>query len=60
MLLLVLPTFTLTGSEFHRVGAATEEALVPAMGRKSGLKTDDRSCLGCLTSVSNERKHAGC
>ena len=42
----------LTGSEFHRVGAATEKALVPTfvltLGTTNGLQLDDRSCLGCL------------
>ena len=49
----VVPTdLTLTGSEFHRVGAATEKALVPAfvcLGTKSRFELDDRSCLDCLT-----------
>ena len=49
----LFPThLTLTGSEFHRVGAATETALVPTFvlirGTKSRLELDDRSCLGCL------------
>ena len=45
----IFPTdLTLTGSEFHRVGAATEKALVPifvlTLGTKSRLELDDRSC----------------
>ena len=55
---------TLTGNEFHRVGAATEKALVPTfvltLGIKSRLELDDRSCLGCLAGVSSECKYAGC
>ena len=43
---------TLTGSEFHRVGAATEKALVPTsvliLGTKRRLEVDDQNCLGCL------------
>ena len=58
----IFPTdVTLTGSEFHRVGAATEKALVPkfvlTLGTKSWLELDDRSC---LAGVSSECKHAGC
>ena len=61
----IFPTdLTLTGSEFHRVGAATEQALVPAfalkLGTKSRLGLGDRSCLGCLAGVSSECKYAGC
>ena len=41
---------TVTGSELHRVGATTEQALVPTfvltLGTKSRLELDDRSCLG--------------
>ena len=56
---------TLTGSEFHRVGAATENLdLVPTfvliLGTNSRLELDDRSCPGCLAGVSNECKYAGC
>ena len=53
-------------SEFHRVGAATEKALVPGSdirlntGKKNRLELDDRSCLGCLAGVSSECKYAGC
>ena len=61
----IFPTdLTPTGSEFHRVGAATAKALVPTfiltLGTKSRLKLDDRSCLGCLAGVSCECKYAGC
>ena len=63
-MLLYFLDLTLTGSEFHRVGAATEKALVPTfvltLGTKSRLKLDDRSCLGCLARVSSECKYAGC
>ena len=48
---------TLTGSEFHRVSAATEKALVPTFVLTLGkhrLELDDRSCLGCLAGVSSE------
>ena len=52
------------GSEFHRVGAATEKDRVPAfvltMGTESKPEPDDRSCLGCLVGVSIECKYAGC
>ena len=54
----------LTGSEFHRLGAATENALVPTfvltLGTKSRLELDDRSCLACLAGVSSECQNAGC
>ena len=47
-------------SEFHRVDAAVEKALVPTfvltLGRKSRLELDDR---GCLAGVSSECKYAG-
>ena len=61
----IFPTdLTLTGSEFHRVGAATEKALVPTfvstLGTKSRLELNDRSCLGCLAGVNSECKYAGC
>ena len=50
-------SITLTGSEFHRVSAATEKALVPTfvltLGTKCRLKLDDRSCLGFLAGVVN-------
>ena len=56
--------FMLTGSEFHRIGAATEKDLVPTfvltLGMKSTLALDDRSCLSCLAEVSSECKFAGC
>ena len=47
----IFPTYlTLTESEFHRVGATTENTLVPTfvlpLGTKSSLELDDRSCLG--------------
>ena len=55
---------TLTGSEFHRVGAATEKGLVPTfvliLGTKTRLKLNDRSCMGCLAGVSIECIYAGC
>ena len=61
----IFPTYlTLTGSEFHRVGAATEKALVSTfiltLGTKSRLELHDRSCLGCLAGVTGECKYAGC
>ena len=60
----VYTDLTLKGSEFHRVGAATQKALVPTfvltLGTKSRLELDDRSCLGCLAEVSSECKYAGC
>ena len=61
----IFPTdLTLTGSEFHRVGAATEKALVLTfvltLGMKGRLELYDRSCLGCLAGVSSECKYAGC
>ena len=59
-----LADFTLSGSEFHRVGAATEKARVPAfvltLGTESKPEPVDRSCLGCLAGVSIECKYAGC
>ena len=64
MELYFLLIFTLSGSEFHRVGAATEKARVPAfvltLGTESKPEPDDRSCLGCLARVSIECKYAGC
>ena len=52
---------TLTGSEFHRVGAATGRALVLmfvlTLGTKSRLELDDRSCLGCLAGVGSECRY---
>ena len=56
---------TLTGSEFHRVGAATEKALVPTfvltLRTKSRLdELDDRSCLGYLAGVICENQYSGC
>ena len=61
----MFPTgLTLTGSEFHRVDATTEKALVPlyviTLGTKSRLELDDRSCVCCLAGVSSECKYAGC
>ena len=61
----MFPTdLTLTGSEFHRVGAAIEQALVPTfvltLGTKRRLELDDRSCLGSLAGVSSEYKYTGC
>ena len=48
---------TLTGSELHRVSAATEKALVLTfvltLGTKGRLELDDWSCLGCLAGVSS-------
>ena len=50
-----LADVTLSGSEFHRVGAATEKARVSAfvltLGTESKPEPDDRSCLGCLAGV---------
>ena len=52
-----------TGTEFHRVGAATEIALVPTfvltLGKSIRLELDDRCCLGCLAGVSSECIYAG-
>ena len=49
----------LTGSEFHRVGAASEKALVPTiviiLGTKI-LEFDGRSCLGCRAGLNSECK----
>ena len=60
---LFLGDFTLSGSEFQRVGAATEKARVPAfvltLSTESKSEPDDRSCLGCLAGVSIECKYAG-
>ena len=43
-------------SEFHRVGVATEKALVLmfvlTLGMKSGLEPDDRSSPGCDMQLS--------
>ena len=47
--------FTLTGSEFHRVSAATEKALVPTFVVTLGTKS---SCLGFVAGVSCECKYA--
>ena len=57
----IFPTdLTPTGSEFHRVGAATEKALVPTfiltLGTKSRLALHDRSCLGRLAEMISECK----
>ena len=53
-----------TNREIHRVGAATEKALVPmfvlTLGTKNKLELDDRSCLRRLAGVSSECKYAGC
>ena len=47
-----LADFTMSGSELHRVGAATEKGRVPAfdltLGTENKPEPDDRSCLGCL------------
>ena len=45
----IFPTdSTLTGSEFHRASAATEQTLFPTfvltLGAKRRLELDDRSC----------------
>ena len=49
--------FSLTGSEFHRVGAATEKGLVPTfvliLGIKNRLELDNQSCVGSLAGVSS-------
>ena len=54
----------LTGSEFHRVGAATEKAVVPTfvliLRTKSKLELDDRSCLDCLAEVSSKCRYVIC
>ena len=54
----------LTESVFHRVGAATEKALVPTfvltLITKRRLELDDRSCLGCLAGMTSECKCVGC
>ena len=54
----VLLDLTLTVIEFHRVGAATEKALVPTfvltLGTKSRLELDDRIYMGFLAEVSSE------
>ena len=64
MLLFVSTDLTLTGSEFRRVGVATEKALAPTfvltLGTKSRLKLDALICLGCLAGVSSECIYAGC
>ena len=65
MFIYIFPTdLPLTGSEFHKVGAATEKALVPTfvltLGTKSILQLDDQRCLGCLAGVSNECKYTCC
>ena len=45
----------------HKVGVATKKSLVPifilTLGTKSALELVDRSCLGCLASVSNDCKY---
>ena len=55
---------TLTGSTFHRVGAATEKSLVPTfnltLATKSRFELDDRSCLGSLAGASSDCKYAVC
>ena len=59
-----LTDYILTGREFHRIGAATEKALVSpfilTLGTKSRLELHDRSCMGCLAGMSSECKYAGC
>ena len=62
---IIFPTdVTLTGCEFHRVGAASKHALLPTfvltLGTKSRLELDYRSCTGCLAGVCSECKYAGC
>ena len=63
IIVIFLTDLTLTGSESHRVGGATEKALVPTflltLGTKSQLELEDRSCLRCL-AVSSECKYADC
>ena len=61
----IFPTdFSLTGSEFHRVGAATKKVLaatfVLTLVTKSRLQLDARNCLGCLAGVSSDCKYAVC
>ena len=50
----------LSGSVFHRVGAATGKAQVPVfvltLGTVSKVGVDDRSCMCCLSGMSIERK----
>ena len=64
MTAIFLADFTLSDSEFHRVGAANENARVLAfvltLGIESKPEPYDRSCLGCLAGVSIECKYAGC
>ena len=54
---------TLRRSEFQRVGAAPERALVPilvpTLGTKSRSELEDESCLDCLAGVSSECKYTG-
>ena len=54
---------TLTGSEVHRVGAATEKALlqcVLTLGTKGRWELDDLSSLGCLARANSDSKYASC
>ena len=63
-MLIYLHNLTLTGNEFHKVGAATEKALVPMfvliLGIKSKCEVDYQNCLAFLAGVSSECKYAGC
>jgi len=49
--IMVSAGFIVSGSVFHKVGAATEKARVPAfvftLGTASTIELDDRSCLCC-------------
>ena len=55
----IFPTdLTLTGSEFHRVGAATEQAVVPTFVLT--LRTKSRLECELSLGVSSECKYAGC
>ena len=51
------------GSVFHRVGASTEKARVPAfvftLGTASKFELDDRSCYCCLAGANIESKCEG-
>ena len=55
---------TLTGSEFHIMGAAIKKPRVPAFVFSRGMLREllliDRSCLEFLAGVSIELRYAGC
>ena len=54
----------LYGSVFHRLGAETDAAQIPAfvltLGTASKFELDDRSCLCCLAGLSVASKYRGC